>query len=275
MARTAFTDITKAKIYERDLATCSFSGQSLWLLDSGAAGLYMPDWADHIVPAARGGPSTEENGVCASWLYNYNKGTNVGANIYLFFGGLPTADFFLVHDVVPEELSERWQRFAQLHYSDWFFNRAIWRLALGLRWLNDPKSLSGTDRKRDNVYYAKASLNIINVWQKITKQDNVPTLEKRGLIPRPLFDDQKQLLRIREASSYEFILDVMQRLLPYHSANVAAFDRFLNFYNEAIATGYSTKSVNAFLRSIKQDKFVTPIVKSRIRTNIKRLLLGS
>ena len=271
MARTNFTDIQKARIYERDLATCAFSGKSLWLLDSGASGSYMPDWADHIVPASKGGTSSIENGICASWLYNYNKSTNVGANIYLFYSGLPTADYFRVHDVIPEEIAARIRRFSTLHYSDWYFNRAIWRLGLGLRWLHDSRSLSGAERKRDNVYYAKASFNIIRDWQKITKVEDVPSLEERGLVPRPLYDDQMQLLRIREAPSHEFVLETMQQLLPYHAASATASQAFLTLYNDVI-TGDNKGKIAAFLRSVKKNKFITPVIKERIFTNAQTLL---
>lgn len=273
MPRENFTDLQKAQIYANDLATCAFSGKSLWLLDSGVAGTYMIDWADHIIPLAKGGTSTLENGVCSSWLYNYNKGTNVGANIYLFSAGLPTSDYLLIHDVVPEELHKQWQRFSTIHYSDWYFNRAIWRLCLGLCWLHDSKFSSAADRKRDSPYQAKASFNAIKLWQRMTRLEELPSLEARSLVPQPMFDDHKQLLRIREATSYQFILDLMQQLLPFHSANVLAAQEFRALYRENLLSVERKKDIAAFLRSVKSNKFITPIVKERMALNAQRLLM--
>lgn len=273
MARDNFTDFQKAQIYTNDLATCAFSGKNLWLLDSGVAGTYMIDWADHIIPLSKGGTSTLENGVCSSWLYNYNKGTNVGANIYLYRAGLPTSYYFLIHDIVPVELSKRWQRFANMHYSDWYFNRAIWRLGLGLQWLHDSSSLCGAASKRNHIYYAKAAFNAIKTWKKITEFEKLPSLENRNLVPSPLFDDQKYLLRLRLAPSYEFILDMMQQLLPYHAANVLIGQEFRSLYGEILLSLNSKRHIAGFVKSAKRGEFITPIVKERMRLNAERLLM--
>lgn len=48
----------RAEIFVLDRGTCSYSGRSLWIADYGIDPSYAIDWADHIVPASRGGKST-------------------------------------------------------------------------------------------------------------------------------------------------------------------------------------------------------------------------
>ena len=126
-ARTAknnFSEAQRAEIYARDRALCGYSGKSLWLPDYGAAP-YSIDWIDHRSPVARGGTPTLENGVCASWLYNWVKREHKRA-VLLFHSGYPTLDFYTFHQTLPESIGEHLQRFACLHPSDWYFNRALY-----------------------------------------------------------------------------------------------------------------------------------------------------
>jgi hypothetical protein len=191
MPRTNFTDAQKAQIFVRDRALCAFSGVSLWLLDSGASGDYLVDWVDHVKPACGGGASVIDNGVCASWLYYYAKGRSPYPGVQLFCEGVPTREFFLLHHCMKSEQVERFARFSKLHTSDWFLNRAIWHITLGLHWLADSKRAKS--RTRSDIYYSKAAFRMISTWRKLVAKENVPSLEKRGLVPKPMNRDQTRM----------------------------------------------------------------------------------
>ena len=258
MPRTNFTEAQKAEIYVRDRATCAFSGANLWLLDSGASGDYQIDWADHVKPSAGGGALAVDNGVCASFLYNYAKSDSPYPGVQLFSKGVPTPEFFLLqHEFTPAMLA-RHARVSKLHISDWSFNRAIWLLCLGLCWRTD--SQRGAVRSRDDAFYAKAALKRIAAWRTLARKASVESLEDRRLTPDPLQQDQKLLLTIRTVESTDEILTLMDAVLPYHSANAAAFDRFM----DELYQPTSTRSKDAFLRDLKQNPFVTPIVRKRV-----------
>ena len=68
-----FTDAQKAELYVLHRAFCVYSGEKLWALDTVASPYFTIDWVDHIHPVSRGGLSTIENGVCASWFHNKKK----------------------------------------------------------------------------------------------------------------------------------------------------------------------------------------------------------
>jgi hypothetical protein len=262
MARTNFTDAQKAEIFVRDRATCAYSGVSLWLLDSGASGYYQADWVDHVKPACGGGASSIDNGVCASWLYNYAKGHSPHAGVQLFCKGLPTVEFFRLHHVMSVEQIDHFGRFSRLNITDWFFNRALWHITLGLDWVADSKR--GQVRSRNDAYYAKAALKMISTWRKLVGRAQVTSLEKRGLATRSSSEDKAVMLTLRECETAQEIATVMQRLLPYHTANQAAFDGFLEHLY-----GSGSGSSKDFVQSVKNNPFVTPVVRSRILENAR------
>ena len=123
--RTDFTDDQRAELFRLDCATCSYSGRNLWILDYGMDPSYAIDWADHIVPASKGGPSEIENGATASWFHNYLRG-DAQNRLYLFHRGQPTASFLWHYGPLPDATCRNLQRFARLHTSDWFLNRGLW-----------------------------------------------------------------------------------------------------------------------------------------------------
>ena len=258
MRRTNFTDPQKAQIYVRDRATCAFSGANLWLLDSGACGDYLIDWADHVKPAAGGGASAVDNGICASYLYNYAKSDSPYPGVQLFSRGVPTREFFLLQHELTPAMCAHYARVSQLHASDWSLNRAVWLVCLGLCWRTD--SQTGDARRRDDVYYAKAALKRITTWRALVRKASIKSLEDRQLTPDPLQEDQKLLLTIRTAKSTDEILTLMNQLLPYHAANQGAFDGFM----DELYQPTSTTSKDAFLRKLKQNRFVTAVLRKRI-----------
>ena len=181
MGRTSnFTDRQRADLFVRDRAACAYSGRNLWLLDYGADPYYQVDWADHRVPVASGGQSTLANGVCASWAANFDKRDRVGGYVCLFIEGRPTTTYLNTHTTLPRSLERRFRRFSRLHYSDWYLNRALFRLWLGVAYLSD----ENCERTRDDAYYARAAYRILIRWRTISKRERVPTLEERAFMPR-------------------------------------------------------------------------------------------
>src|SRR5450759_4765240 len=117
MARTSnFTDAQKAHFYVLHRATCVYSGAKLWILDGGASRGFTIDWADHIFPVAKGGLSTLENGVCASWFHNSEKRDSTKAPVFLFYKGKPRAQFYKINRTLPREIKRDLARLAFLHH---------------------------------------------------------------------------------------------------------------------------------------------------------------
>lgn len=213
-----FPDSQKAAIFVRDRALCCYSGKVLWLLDAGATQHFAADWADHVVPVALGGPSTIENGVCATWGPNKAKGASPIAPPLLFCAGRPTEHFFRKQGAMPAELSASIGRFEALHPSDWYFNRALYRLLLGVRYLHD-----GVGRRtRDDRYYCKATMAALRDWQCHVRRERVPSLEARGLAPLEPRADQQIMLDLRSMTQPEPVLAAMRKLLRWYSGAEAA-----------------------------------------------------
>lgn len=215
MARTSnFTDAQKAQLYVLHRATCVYSGKKLWIIDGGASPDFTIDWADHIKPVAKGGPSTIENGVCASWDINKKKNDKIEIPDFLFLRGEPTSKYYEANPIVSDAILNDLERFRKLHHSDWYFNRAVFRMLLGVNYLHNG---IGT-RTRDDRYYAAATFKAILKWRKIVLKEQVVSLEERGLAPARPSHDQLLLLNVREAQSIEDMRSSMKELLPMYSA---------------------------------------------------------
>jgi hypothetical protein len=208
-----FSDEQKATLFVRDRAICAYSGEKLWILDSGATPYFPVDWADHIIPVSKGGASSLENGVCASWHCNKEKLANLNLLPCLFREGRPTKHCSKVLPELPSQLAKYIERLEVLHYSDWYFNRAMFRLLLGVHYLYDGVGA----RVRDDRYYASATLKAISKWRKLVAVDKVPTLEERNLAPRRPSSDQHLMLDIRHAESVDVIRRIMKMLLPIYA----------------------------------------------------------
>jgi len=204
-----FTDAQKAELFVRDRATCVYSGTPLWVLDYGASAMFHIDWADHILPVARGGKSTLANGVCAWSEVNYWKGAKIETHRPWFRRGEPTAAYLKDHGVVSRSMRRQLKTFSQLHESDWFFNRALFRLMLGVRFLAE----KDCPRTRDDLYYARAALKMRTEWERRSRT-GVASLEDRGLVPAELRADQRIMLAIRNETTVDGIQRRMRRLVP-------------------------------------------------------------
>lgn len=170
------------------------------------------------MPVASGGQSTLANGVCASWAANFDKRDRVGGYVCLFIDGRPTTTYLNSHTTLPRSLERRFRRFSRLCYSDWYLNRALFRLWLGVAYLSD----ENCERTRDEAYYARAAYRILIRWRTTSKRERVPTLEERGLAPRQPATDQKILLRVRAAASVREIQAIMRLLVPHYVAKAVA-----------------------------------------------------
>ncbi len=178
--RKEFTQLQRAEIYVRDRATCCFSGANLWLLDSPLRPGYETDWADHIIPTARGGSSDPTNGVCAGHTFNAKKRHNTAGNAYLFENGLPTWRFFSIFGPLGNAQIARLGRLASLVISDWYFNRAIALILLGFDY-RCQFQLYHENPHRDDRYWFRAAYRKLAAHQRLSDY----TLEKRGIVIKP------------------------------------------------------------------------------------------
>ena len=213
MARKSnFTDAMKAAIYARDRATCVYSGDNLWIFDGGANPHFTVDWADHVIPVTKGGLSIVENGVCAGWNHNKKKSDSLKTHPVLFVGGEPAQPRFdEMRETLRPNILEDLARFKAIRQSDWYFNRALFRVLLGVDYLMAQKG------KRDDRYYACAALKAITRWRKAVSEKGDLSIEDRGLAPTAPSQDQKRMLSVREVNTVDEILAIMKDLLPLYS----------------------------------------------------------
>lgn len=218
--RDEFSDVDKARIFARDRALCTYSGKSLWLLDYGAAPASV-DWVDHYVPASRGGLAELDNGLCASWLYNKLK-RDVGGTMPLFFAGLPTVDFYTFYEIVPDTIAAHLRRFGTLHYSDWYFNRAIFHVRLaGAQ--SEERRADGQPFARGSEYRAKAALKYLTQWRKIVDREKPGDFASRGLLPPDPSADHEMLISLVSEHEVSRIARVAADLTPLMKASWDAF----------------------------------------------------
>ena len=193
---------------------CVYSGDKLWILDGGATPYFTIDWADHVFPVAKGGSSTLENGVCASWNHNKEKRDNTDTPVFLFYGGKPTEHFYKLNCKLTCKMTHYLTRMGKLHHSDWYFNRALFRLLLGVNYLHNGIGV----RSRDDIYYAKATLKAITKWRRIVLTESISTLEERELTPVKPSTGQKIMLEVRCANSVKEVRGIMKELLPVYAS---------------------------------------------------------
>lgn len=257
-----FKDDQRAEIYARDRALCAYSGRSLWLADYGAAP-HAVDWIDHVLPVARGGLSTIDNGVACSHLYNFQKRAGAGS-VLLFRAGRPTSDFFTFFHVVPPSIAEHLVRFAELAPADWFFNRALLHVLLGAV-AKSAKRKDGTDLARGADYRARAAFRFLETWSK--KSAGLPSLRKRGLLPKRPGPDQKLLLSAAHADSESDLKRLIGGLAPYSAPSWRAL--------EMLADLNSNTEARAFARAVAKHPHVASSVKRAVQLNVKSLSFGA
>jgi hypothetical protein len=265
--RDEFTDRQQAEIFARDRALCCFSGKSLWALDYGGEPAPGP-WIDHIKPAARGGRAELDNGACASWLYNKLK-RDSGSGMYLFRAGRPTADFFTFYEVVPPAISAHIRRFAALHWSDWYFNRAAGEAKLAAAFISEEQTRQAdkTSYTRGPDYWAGASLKWLIKWQKIIHQEKPRNFASRGLLPTNASVDQAILANLASATTIDAVLRIAQDLAPY---SLASWNALVD-----LATVQTAAEAQALLARVTADPHVVPRVRQALEQNISLLYGGA
>lgn len=269
MSRTNFTNDQRAEIFVLDRATCSYSGRNLWIADYGIDPSYAIDWADHLHPSSRGGPSTVENGAAASWLVNYLRGDSQ-QRLLLFHRGLPTADHRFHTGCIDQTVVANLIKFRRLHASDWFLNRAMWHIWIALVFQYQREA--GLKLSRDYQYYAGAAIKALNKWRRLAERNSITSLEKRHLIARDPEHDQLTLLQAREATTPSDITKLMKELYPIYKASVGLLDSLsqaedISQIDDVIAIAESAKKVPKRLRirALKYSKSLRSIALSHVK----------
>lgn len=261
--RANFTDAQKAEIFVRDRATCAFTGRCLWILDYGA-GVFPPqNWAEHVIPCARGGEATVENGVCA-WAWENLMARDKPDKAYLFQLGEPT-DIF--DAIAPEDrqclLAQR-ARFDRLHPTDWLFNQALDNILCAV----SDRGCSQADgtpskRKRDPVYYANAALKRLQEWRRKKARVGALSLEERGLVPGNRAGDQELLWQAATMTTADELLTVIEGLVPFWVASLefttAWTTRLGTVLRKALENPYLTANAHRFITEFGRNLGLGPV----------------
>jgi hypothetical protein len=262
MIRTGFTDKQKAEIFVINKATCQFSGKGLWILDYGASPDYDVDWVDHIKPISKGGTSNIENAACVSSIFNYKKRNNTSDNVLFFKKGLPTSDYYYYYTILPFGYCERLKRLRKLHYTDWYFNRVLYRFLVAVDTMLHPKSNKHKLLVRNPEYWLNSALKILLKWQELNKKETVPTFEKRGILPNILSKDQYILLKIREVTKVSSLVSIMKEIKPYYQAN----EKLIDLLSQKLF-----KSSDNELKQQLKNAFCSPRIVKIVQTNIDNI----
>jgi hypothetical protein len=98
--------------------------------------------------------------------------------------------------------------------------------------------------------------------------EQVPSLDKRGLLPKTPSTDQTILIGALSASRAEEIEEVGMALLPYLRASCNALDCF----KRIAEGGGSDDMARSICEQIKNDPYVVPATKSLLVTYLERIL---
>jgi hypothetical protein len=255
--RREFCDQQKAEIFVLDKAMCCMSGKSLWLMDYGAAPSFR-DWVDHIKPAALGGGAEIENGACMSWYHNHLKRDSQSlASSFLFFRGAPTQNFYFLNERIPDDIATHIKRFGKLHWSDWFFNRAVSHVLIAASSTRLTRK-NGESFSRGPDYWAGAAIKALIKWRDGSSE--VSTMSRRGLLPGPFSEDRRALLSLKEASNFREVLVVIKALVPFVRESDLATQWMSGIEDQVQA--------KELLHLIRSNQYVVPRVKRAIRHNL-------
>lgn len=255
--RDEFADQDKAAIFVRDRATCCYSGKSLWLLDYGAAPTSV-DWVDHIVPASKGGLAEPDNGLCASWVFNKLK-RDLGGTMPLFIAGYPTVDFFTFYETVPDSIAAQLHRFAALHISDWYFNRAVYHVQVAAA-QKDLRRADGKEFTRGLEYWCKAAQKYLARWGKLVGRERPLDFASRQLLPTNPSVDHEILLPLLNVPELGEVIRIASELAPFAAASWQAFVDLSLIENRAAALD--------LLARVEADSHVVPRVQRAVRHNV-------
>jgi len=221
--RTNFTEKQKAQIFARDRATCAFSGISVWLFDQGISPNFEIDWADHIIPSAKGGTSELSNGICASSFFNVKKSDNGSDNKFFFENGYVTENYIAVYGVASESILADLERRKSLVPIDWHVNRAIASTFFAFEW-RCKLEFHKTKYVRDDTYYYKSAFKRLNRW---IKDNDTPSIENRNMLKADRPFGCEHLLEIQNIKTKEQYIDWAETIWPIYRTNWQAYQAFV------------------------------------------------
>lgn len=252
-----FSDGQKAQIFERDRATCVYSGKSLWALDYGACPLVEWDWVDHIKPLRRGGRATLDNGVCASYTFNSKKRAN-GADSFMLLDpelcGTPSENHFYYFGPISDALHTQLVRLAAIESRDWYFNRAVCHLLLAC-----DHSHHRPGYKRTPTKWQKSALKKLEEFRKLG--GTADEIEKRKLLLHPKREDVRLLLSFIEPINKTEFGQRMRRLKEIYRSNARAMSAF---WNQS-----TVSAMRAQMQRAKRNPDVTPAVLDTLQTHLR------
>ena len=277
-----FSDAGSAYLFYSEYARCQLTGKNLWILDSG-----ILNWdsiqIDHIVPWSKGGKTDLSNAALLSGHANYNA-SDTKQKVYRFQFGLPTDTYFYENNLISQVQKNQLLKFVRLLPSDFYFNRALEAFLFGIDFRRKPKRVSGKNLTRDDKYHAKTVLNWLKKWEK-AKEENWKSFEERKLVDiQNMEEDQKILLRVRDAKSEEDIMklyDVLEpaylHLFKCHEAFFKGYcvviDNFIlaNYFHRNMKMNEYVQSQFEPLLKLLEDKNTLPRYKSNVLDTIEFL----
>jgi hypothetical protein len=211
------------------------------------------------VPVVGGGKPTLENGVCASWLYNWVKRDHK-RSVLLYFAGRPTVDFYTYFGAVPDSVAKQLDRFSKLEPADWFLNRALFVVWSGAASKGERRK-DGRRFVRGVEYKVEQALTLLDQWR--TLSGSWDSLLRRDLVPKRPTLDQRLLLSVSKAETARELKVLINELAPFVKASWEAM--------EILAGARDRSDVAAIRKLVLSDPYVSATVKRTIRHNIAAL----
>ncbi len=218
--RQEFTDAQKAHIFVRDGGVCSYSGKNLWLLDYGTTPFWDIDWVDHLQPWSKGGETTVENGVCAARQFNLKKRHHRHAFPLLFHAGQPTSFYRSYFGIPPSPIPQWLARHTRFSPVDWYFNRCLYNVFLGLHFRCERIYLD-KHPQRDDHHWFKAAWKRLQQFQRLSQVPHALPLERRALLGPPESPESRHLLALRSCQTWSRFQQQLERLNLFYTANYA------------------------------------------------------
>ena len=125
----------------------------------------------------------------------------------------------------------------------------------------------GQKRSRDDKYYAKASFNFLLQWRAIVTREKISSLENRGIISTALTEDQKLLLRVREAASENELRMLMKEILPFHEGSRKVWE----VLEDGLNGTYKRAEFEAEVEGASQDEFIPVRLRTLLAESVSRL----
>jgi hypothetical protein len=161
---------------------------------------------------------------------------------------------------VQPSIAEHLTRFSELAPADWYFNRALFHMLLGAV-AKSAKRKDGTALSRGSEYRAQAALRFLETWAK--KSSGLPSLRKRGLLPKRPGPDQRLLLSAADADSVPSLNRLIAELAPYSMPSWRAL--------EMLAELRDNSEARAFAHVVAKHPHVASAVKQAVKLNVKSL----